>query len=781
LQTARSGAMIGWARALVTCAAPLAVIVTGAVCVSPAVADNCPNAAARSGTAEHLPDCRAYEQVSPVEKAGLDAVTLETPFPAQASACGVGEPCGIAYMNVEAAFSGSQGNEFPNAYVSRRSGNGWQTTALAPPTPQAPVNTTARITYAFSGDLSQTVIRVPLQQLTDNAPTGVFNLFLRADDGSYSLVTAAPPRSPPEAGCGSCLTSQDVSAFAGASEDFSHVAFETNGLLEGIPGAGAEDLYETVAGQVQQVGVLPDGSIAPEGATAGGGIEVSGRWRELEHAVSQDGSRILFQASADGGAPDPQQLGETQLYDRIDGSSTVEVSAPAPGAQPSQCETTAGVCAPRAAQFRAASTDGSLVYFTSRAALTKDSFTGPEEEQEEAEEAEEAEDGIAPRGDLYRYDLDTGSLTDLTVDANNPEEDPDGANVLGVVGSSSDGAYVYFVATGELAPGAKSGHPNLYVWHGTSDSAGSVSFIATLAAPSGGEDEDIEAMRSGSAFEYDSDVLDWSSRPTESQAYVTPDGAHLAFMSVEQLTGYDNGDQTTGKPDHEVFEYSAPTGRIVCASCDAGNARPHGSAFIGATLTERMSTPFHQPRSMSDDGSRLFFSSPDPLVPGLAGGSVKVFEYENGSAQLISGTGSASNDVFLDAGASGNDIFIGTRQQLVSADTDELVDVYDARVDGGLPSAPSVTPCQGSTCQEPLSPSPSFSVPASASFSGPSNLSPPKPAKPTREQLLARALARCRRIKQHKKRAACLKAAKRRYAPRTKRQPATGAQKRISP
>ena len=411
--------------------------------------------------------------------------------------------------------------------------------------------------------------------------------------------------------------------------------------MSGIPGAGAEDLYETVAGQVQQVGVLPDGFLAPEGATAGGGIEVRGHWRELEHAVSQDGSRILFQADADGGAPDPQQVGKTELYDRIDGSSTVEVSAPAPGAQPSQCETTAGMCAPRPAQFRAASADGSLIYFTSRAALTKDSFTGTEEEQEEEEEAEEAEDGIAPRGDLYRYDLDTGSLTDLTVDANKPA-DPDGADVLGVVGSSSDGSYVYFVATGGSRQAPKSGHPNLYVWHGTSDSAGSVSFIATLAAPTEGEDEDVETMRAGPAFEYHSDVPDWSSRPTESQAYVTPDGTHLAFMSIEPLTGYDNEDQATGKPDHEVFEYSAQTGRLVCASCDASGARPRGSAFIGATLTERMSSPFHQPRSMSDDGSRLFFSSPDPLVAGIPGGSAKVFEYENGSPQLISGTGPAA-------------------------------------------------------------------------------------------------------------------------------------------
>jgi hypothetical protein len=766
--------MIGRPRACEPWVALLAVIVAGIALASPAAADDdtCPNAAARSGPAERLPDCRAYEQVSPADKGGLDAVTLEPPFPAQASACEAGEQCGIAYMNVGAAFAGSPGNAFTNAYIARRSGNGWQTTALSPPTPQAPANSRAKITYAFSDDLSQTVLRVPLQQLTENAPTGVYNLFVRSADGGYSLVTAASPTSPPEVGCGGCLTVQDVPAFAGASSDFSHVIFETNGLLAGISGAGTEDLYETVAGQVRLVGVLPDGAIAPDGATAGGGIEVSERWRELEHAVSQDGSHILFQASADGGAPDPQQVGKIELYDRIDGSSTVEVSAPAPGAQPSRCETKEGICAPQPAHFRAASADGSQVYFTSRAALTKGSYTGREEPSEE-------EGGAVPAGDLYRFDVATGGLTDLTVDAEDPA-DPDGANVLGVVGSSNDGSYVYFVATGKLATGALSGRPNLYVWHGTSG-AGSTSFIATLAAPTETEVKNVEAMRAGPRLEYHSDIPDWSSRPTESQAYVTPDGTHLAFMSVEPLTGYDNEGQATGKPDHEVFEYSAQTGQLACASCDAGGARPLGSAFIGAKLTERASTPFHQPRSMSDDGSRLFFSSPDPLVSGLPGGSVKVFEFENGAAQLISGMGSGSDDEFLDASGSGGDVFIATRERLVPGDADELADVYDARVDGGLPSPPTLPPCQGTVCQEPFTAPASFPAPASASFTGPGNLTPPRLPKPTRKQLLDRALAKCRKREQRKRRASCVAAAKRRYAPKARRPSRTGAQKRPAP
>ena len=58
---------------------------------------------------------------------------------------------------------------------------------------------------------------------------------------------------------------------------------------------------------------------------------------------------------------------------------------------------------------------------------------------------------VAAGSDLYRYDSSSGQLHDLTVDHSS---DPVGADVLGVLGISGDGSYVYFVANGVLAANA---------------------------------------------------------------------------------------------------------------------------------------------------------------------------------------------------------------------------------------------------------------------------------------------------------------------------------------
>lgn len=648
-----------------------------AVAVAPATAAGaCLRQQLRTGPSLALPDCRAYEQVSPTAKGGPDAVsTGGIIYPAD-----IGPNGSTAVYMGPGPFAGAIGSGVPDAHLSSRTEAGWITTDATPPTPQATPAGGWVLGYDFSEDLSQVVLKVPQQALTPLPPgtERLYNLFLRAADGSYTLINDAAPTELPPIGCvETCLQLTDASTFAGASKDYSHILFETDDSLEGTgaPAGLFANLYERAGGQIQLVGVLPDGAVAPGGAVAGaggparGGVTYSGKaasaFRDVNHAISADGSRVFFEAAADGGQPDPAQEGKVELYERINGTQTVEVSAPAIGALPANT-------APEPAQYRGASLDGAHVLFTSSAELTNTSNTGTANQGQ----------------DLYRYDSISGALTDLTADSN-PLDTATGAGVQGVLGSSSDGSYVYFVATGQLLEGeGVDGQPNLYVWHeNLATGNSSLKFIASLS---------------------ESDTQDWTSKPSESQAYLTPDGRHLAFMSQASPTGYNNLDRETGEPDSEVYEYAADSQSLLCVSCARGGLAPAASAFIGATLKHSASTPFHQARVLSDDGARLFFTSLDDPTTGVAGPHDRVFEYERGGVGScgesegcifpISSAAAPGDDIFLDASASGADVLIATLGQLGPEDLDNLVDVYDARENGGFavatPEERCATACQ---------------------------------------------------------------------------------------
>ncbi len=653
-------------------------------------------------------------------------------YPADASTNGTA----FAYQG-NGPFVGAPGSLYPNAHLSTRSRDGWVTAELTPPTPNATLDngSTAALTeYNLSDDLSQGVIRLPGEALTPlpAGSTRLFNLFVRMANGSYSLVNSAAPSefAPEESECYAkedCFEEFDLIAFAGASSDLSHVIFETNDSLIGTsaPGGFVNNLYESAGGRLRVVGMLPDGTLAPAGAVAGSGTAFyAGGWGNVAHAMSADGTRVIFQSTADSGGPDPTQNGLTEVFDRIDGERTVEVSAPALGSKPANTM-------PEPSQFWTASTDGSLIFFTSSAELTTSSNTGSSNNS----------------SDLYRYDVNSGQLMDLSVDTN-PTDAASGAAVQGVIGTSVDGTTVYFVATGQLVSGqGVDGRPNLYSWReNASTHESQLDFVATLNT---------------------SDFHDWTSSPNERQSYLTPDGGHLAFMSSSSLTSYNNTDRNTHQPDTEVFEYSAASHLLICVSCDPSGAPPAGGAFIGATLAHLASTPFHQPRTLSDDGARLFFTSLNPLVSGDTTPYPKIYEYERNGAgicteaagclYLISdGRGGVieATDVFLDADATGDNVFFATLSRLAPPDPDGLFDVYDARVDGGIATPALNVDCTG--CTSSTSVSPPYSPPGSqivrgspSPHSGKTSTKPIKPScrvkarKIRNSKLRARALRRC--------------------------------------
>jgi hypothetical protein len=296
----------------------------------------------------------------------------------------------------------------------------------------------------------------------------------------------------------------------------------------------------------------------------------------------------------------------------------------------------------------------------------------------------------------------------------------------------------------------------LYVYHG-----GHATFIATFEASVIPED------------------CNWRNGANPCMtARVSADGTHIAFDSARSLTAFDTAGFT------EVYLYDTPAGRLVCASCSPEGVRPDALAHINSQtiVSVFLERETSLSRNLSPDGSRLFFDTSQTLVAGDTNERQDVYEYEQagtgschaagGCTFLISGGGGSDDSFFLDASASGNDVFIATHQRLTPQDTDGVTDIYDVRVNGGLSQPPMSAPCGVEECRGQLSGGPVFAQPGSATSAGPGNLAPtapspsrvlPAPRAKGQTQKLKRAIRACRG-KPKRKHKSCEANARRRYA-----------------
>jgi hypothetical protein len=352
-----------------------------------------------------------------------------------------------------------------------------------------------------------------------------------------------------------------------------------------------------------------------------------------------------------------------------------------------------------------------------------------------------------PGNDLYRYGLGGKELEDLT-----PDSSANGAEVLGVLGTSDDGSYVYFVANGILddqgpavrgdCKGYYGGHKcSLYLWH-----QGATSYVAPFKAVDDSPNIALAPRELAGTATY-----------IEKTSFVSPDGRTLLFRSVEPLTGYDN----QGFP--EYFLYHAGDGTLRCVTCNPSGSAPSASPELSSVRYGGLGpvaggVSAVASRHLSADGSRFFFETSEALVSSdvngrdgcpLAGVGEQqfrscndVYEWEapgsgtcvehgfayselnQGCIYLISTGRSAFPSLFIDASESGGDVFFMTRDSLVGQDTDQITDIYDARVNGGLTSqnARPAPPCEIEGCLPDATPPPQ--VPAPPNISGPPD---PKP------------------------------------------------------
>lgn len=728
-------------------------------------AGSCGNEAIRDtqGTAAlSLPECRAYELVTPPG---------EPPNLANATTADVG----VGLGDVEAQAAGSGGavvyhsfyppdgtSDAGQIYDATRDGEGWVTGGLEPSKRPKVTTCNENGSAYFSADLTAQVFKafpacgVDDPVLVPGEPTGTDNLFVRSPlSAPFALVDVTPSGVTPPA------NEDDAANFQDASADFSHVLFSEDAPLT-VDAPAGDDLYEWTSSGVRLVTYLPDGApvlgtIADASIPASSGFGSSAP--VLAHVVSGDGERVVFVA---GGA----------LYLRVnvmsaEGSGhecgvglacTVQLDR----AQPGATGTSGG------GEFWWASADGSRVFFTDESDLTAGATA------------------VKGKPDLYEYDVETGGLSDLTVDGKEP------AGVLGVLTAGEDGSYVYFVAEGVLSESRSAegrlpqvGKPNLYVHHG-----GVTTFVATLSP---------------------GDTLDWgASGNTRAPGSIeglstlsSPDGSLVAFNSIARLTGYDNAPEHAGECEgtssqkesvcDEIFLYDAVSNRLVCVSCGEVGVLPAGIAEL------RGPAGTYPRRALMADG-RVFFDTPSSLSPQDLNGVSNVYEWapvgvgecgeesasysslSEGCVYSISSGTSPEPSYFVDASESGEDVYFATSQSLVGEDTDNGLSIYDARVGGGLVSqAGPVEPpvCRGEgECRSPLTEAPGGQLPGTVSAYGPGNTSVSSSSsgsvagasgagarRLTRAQELARALKVCAG-KPKRKRASCDAAAHKKYGPK---------------
>ena len=403
-------------------------------------------------------------------------------------------------------------------------------------------------------------------------------------------------------------------------------------------------------------------SVDPSGKPFASTASIAGS--DSANAVSADGNRVFF-LSGSGNAQ--------EIYMRQAGAITTDVSE-------SECTASCGAAA--ADEFRWATPSGFRALFTSKAKLTN---------------------AATPAGAnlyLYTHSAKPANNTNLTLLSADAEAgDGSQAEVLGVLGASDSGEMVYFVAKGQLVAGAPTtAGAKLYRWQRNGGSP-TLTYLATL------EEGDANG--------------NWTSAGVPPNAIVTPDGQRLLVQTRVELDPYADTDE-----DRDLYLWDEADG-WRCVSCQTPGEDSRGDVIYTPGTKSKSTGAFNNERRivMSDDGSRVFFATPDQLVSAdVNGNAADAYEWHEGSLGLVSSGDDPGGVVLLGAGRDARDVLFYTDSRLVGLDTDQANDIYDARIGGGFPEPPpEPVPCEGESCRGASSAAPQETGAGTAAFEGPGN------------------------------------------------------------
>ncbi len=274
----------------------------------------CPNDAARTGDSAGLPDCRAYEQVTPVDKEGAQEIFRYDGLKVPAFAL-VGEDGNHMMLEAQAVKWGSGPNSGTSPYFFARGPGGWSVSAG---TIQPEAGIDQYTPQVLNSDASMVGMEAGWELITKSP-----NVEYKAGPGGGPYVSVATvPRVQVGSGGG----------WVAASSGFSKLVLqvEDHGLVKpATKTKSGFDLYEYSGGALRQVNVGGDVGTCGARIVRGneGGNETVGLGRGASpHAVSADGSRIFFEAVP---VPGENCNEPAHVYERINGAETLDLLAKA--------------------------------------------------------------------------------------------------------------------------------------------------------------------------------------------------------------------------------------------------------------------------------------------------------------------------------------------------------------------------------------------------------------------------------------------------------------------
>jgi hypothetical protein len=694
----------------------------------------CPNENVRQQTqANYLPECRAYELVSPSDAGGTQL------YPNGPNTGYATNPSRFSYTGLWSTIPNSGGSPIDglgDLYVATRTDTGWVTRYVGLPSNQA----------GLDGG--------PVMGPPGSAPGRL---------GGWTNV----PGGEAFIGQNGVLTDPGMDAFVDWNDgplflgEPNHTPIASNTAYVFSADGSFRDRWPT------NLATVPDGSYAyPNGyevfanditpeVIARGGLHAldcpivhntvfSGSYSYNncpgDVTTSTDLSHFVFASEWNVFAPGGQLTPPGSVYDNNTAAATVTVASKTPAGDDIVAEPTDQAGDPL--QIPAVSSDGSHILIASGGTGPCGAASCP---------APSCGDSF---GHAIRCPLQPSHLY-MRVDGAVTYDVSQG-HLVNYVGATADGSKVYFTTDQQLTPDDTDTSTDLYMWDEASNSITLISkgnngtgnsdacnatftngcgivlysnrsycqlFLANLGAQGGNcLSDNFIASQNGDIYFFSPEQLDGSRGiPNRENLYdyrngtaqyvatftggpwcilgcgypqynsetpivrmqVSPDDSHMAFVTANQVTSYNNAGHL------EMYVYTPSAGRVVCVSCIPSGAPP--TSDVAASQDGLF---------MTNDG-RAFFTTNDALVHTDTNRAEDVYEYVDGRAQLITpGTGETSqaggvnSPGLIGVSANGVDVYFSTFDTLVRQDHNGLfLKFYDARSGGGFPAPAPPPPC----------------------------------------------------------------------------------------